>query len=127
MNEGQLKFKLINSLRRMKSWVYSPRDMIHSGIPDIIACIDGKFVAIEVKYYKKGHGKPRLTKLQMKTLLNVAKSGGLAIVWRFSDIDAVVRAKIYYSKRYQNFYEVIVHPNPLDKEDYAWIIRNLML
>ena len=46
-----------------------------SGVPDIIACIKGKFVGIETK---AGKGKP--TALQEKNLMNIMNTGGIAIL-----------------------------------------------
>lgn len=46
-----------------------------SGIPDIVACIKGKFVGIETK---AGKGKP--TALQEKNLMNIMNTGGIAVL-----------------------------------------------
>lgn len=46
-----------------------------SGVPDIVACINGRFVGIECK---ANGGKP--TKLQLKNLQQIADTGGLAFV-----------------------------------------------
>lgn len=46
-----------------------------AGIPDIIACIGGRFIAFEVKTEK---GKP--TKLQEVAIRDIIKAGGVALV-----------------------------------------------
>ena len=46
-----------------------------SGVPDIIACIQGKFIGIETK---AGKGKP--TALQEKNLMSIMNTGGIAIL-----------------------------------------------
>jgi hypothetical protein len=46
-----------------------------SGVPDIVACIDGKFIAVECK---ADGNKP--TKLQLKTLHEIANANGYAFV-----------------------------------------------
>lgn len=46
-----------------------------AGIPDIIACVDGRFVALEVK---QPGGKP--TRLQEITLGKIREAGGIAAV-----------------------------------------------
>ena len=51
-----------------------------AGIPDIIACIDGKFYAFEVK---TDVGKP--TKLQEATIRKIRSCGGTALVVRSVD------------------------------------------
>lgn len=48
-----------------------------AGIPDIIACIDGRFFAFEVK---TEIGKP--TKLQEATIRKIRSAGGTAVVVR---------------------------------------------
>jgi Holliday junction resolvase len=46
-----------------------------SGVPDIVACLDGSFVGIECK---ANGNKP--TQLQMTNLMNIAETGGIAFV-----------------------------------------------
>ena len=46
-----------------------------SGVPDIVACVEGKFVAVECK---ANGNKP--TKLQLKNLNEIVDSGGHAFV-----------------------------------------------
>lgn len=48
-----------------------------AGIPDVIACIDGRFFAFEVK---TDIGKP--TKLQEATIRKILDAGGTAVVVR---------------------------------------------
>ena len=51
-----------------------------AGIPDIIACIDGKFYGFEVK---TDVGKP--TKLQEATIRKINRAGGTAVIVRSVD------------------------------------------
>ena len=51
-----------------------------AGIPDIIACINGRFYGFEVK---TRDGKP--TKLQEATIRKILASGGTALVVRSAD------------------------------------------
>lgn len=46
-----------------------------SGIPDLLACVNGKFVAIELK---APNGKP--SELQLYTIEQIKKAGGKAFV-----------------------------------------------
>ena len=46
-----------------------------SGVPDIVACIKGKFIGVETK---AGKGKP--TALQEKNLINIMNTGGIAVL-----------------------------------------------
>lgn len=59
-----------------------------AGIPDIIACVDGRFYAFEVKTKT---GKP--TKLQEATIRKILKAGGTAVVVRSVDeVRAVIES-----------------------------------
>ena len=46
-----------------------------SGVPDIVACIKGKFIGIETKA-----GKGKATALQEKNLMSIMNTGGLAVL-----------------------------------------------
>jgi Holliday junction resolvase len=66
-----------------------------AGVPDILACVNGRFVAIEVK---AENGKP--TELQKWNVEQIKKSGGIALIlypadWeRFTAlIDEVIKCK----------------------------------
>lgn len=56
-----------------------------AGIPDIIACIDGRFYAFEVK--QPGG---RITRLQEVTLEKLRAAGGVAVI--VTSVDEVKRA-----------------------------------
>lgn len=57
-----------------------------AGIPDIIACIDGRFYGFEVK---TNEGTP--TKLQLATIRKINAAGGIAQVVRsVEDVKAVI-------------------------------------
>lgn len=47
----------------------------HAGIPDIICCINGYFLAIECKA-----GKGRTTALQVRELQRISDAGGMSLV-----------------------------------------------
>lgn len=49
--------------------------MTKSGIPDILACVNGYFVAVEVKAQ---HGKP--SELQKHHINNINKAGGFGVI-----------------------------------------------
>ena len=53
------------------------------GIPDILACVNGHFVGIEVK---ATNGKP--SSLQLYNIEEIKKSGGIAMVLYPKDFDA---------------------------------------
>lgn len=55
-----------------------------SGVPDIVACLHGKFIGIETK---AGKGKP--TALQEKNLMNIMGTGGIAVLVNEGGIGAL--------------------------------------
>ena len=58
-------------------WIYCPRDQYTKNIPDILTLLNGIFYAIEIKIdYDK------VRPLQLKTLENINKGGGVALVIR---------------------------------------------
>ena len=57
-----------------------------AGIPDIIACIDGRFYGFEVK---TEDGKP--TKLQESTIRKIKNAGGISLIVRsVEEVKAVI-------------------------------------
>jgi Holliday junction resolvase len=55
-----------------------------SGVPDIIACVNGRFLAIECK---AGANKP--TALQVREMENIRAAGGVAVVANEENWDEV--------------------------------------
>ncbi len=53
-----------------------------AGIPDIIGCVDGRFIAIECKA-----GKGKTTALQERELEWIAETGGFTFVAREDNLD----------------------------------------
>lgn len=57
-----------------------------AGIPDIIACYKGRFIALEAKV-----GKNKPTKLQAATIDKIRQAGGTAaVVYSVEDVKAVI-------------------------------------
>ena len=69
-----------NGAWRIKYWAGSR--FTKSGIPDILACVNGYFVAIETK---APDGKP--SELQLHTIKEIRKSGGFAFILYPSGFD----------------------------------------
>lgn len=57
-------------------WLKTLGGSVPVGTPDILACLDGRFIGIEVKRLKGG----RLTKIQRYKLQQIANNGGVAVV-----------------------------------------------
>ena len=80
--------KVKDKVRKLltESGVYNFMPATHgygrSGVPDIIACINGKFLAIETKA-----GKGTTTALQKRELDLIRKSGGVAMVINEDNLD----------------------------------------
>jgi len=75
--EKGLQSRILKALRKKfpTSFWYKASDMRLSGIPDILGCVFGNFIAIEVKV---APNKP--TPLQKATLRKMQKAGGWTMV-----------------------------------------------
>ena len=77
--ESRVKAKVKTRLNELGVWHFSPvsNGMGVHGIPDIICCHDGRFVALEVKAPGKRNN---TTVLQDKQIMAIHKAGGAAVV-----------------------------------------------
>lgn len=75
--EGKVKRKVVEVLKKHEVWYFFPANngFGKSGIPDIIAIVDGHFVGIEVK---SATGKP--TELQKICGRQIEEAGGTWLV-----------------------------------------------
>ena len=76
--EAKMKKKVDKVLKEAGVWFFAPQSGIYgrSGIPDRIACVNGRMVGIEVKASPKH--KP--TALQVKTMADMTKAGAHCIL-----------------------------------------------
>ena len=88
--EGLVKAKVRAILKAAGIWHFttSTFGMGRSGVPDIIACVNGCFLAIECKA-----GKGKTTALQDAEIANIEASGGVALVI-YEDNMALLRMAI---------------------------------
>ena len=80
MNESDITksiLKYLKTLPRCFFWKEHGGIYGTSGIPDIIVCIDGRFIALEVKTQKG-----KTTPLQNDAIRKIRSSGGFAFVVR---------------------------------------------
>lgn len=80
MNESEITksiLKYLKTLPRCFFWKEHGGIYGTSGIPDIIVCIDGRFIALEVKTQKG-----KTTPLQNAAIRKIRNSGGFAFVVR---------------------------------------------
>lgn len=106
MNETKYTEELKTRFRAKKWYIKKNSDKFFSGWPDLTAIRDGIVLFIEVKVESNG-----LSELQRKTLIDIAKAGGLALVMRrrkdheyviqvlptgeFTDITDIIESKGY--------------------------------
>ena len=80
MTEAEIQLKIQNYLKYLGAWVVKPITTNLKGTPDILACLDGRFIGIEVK---KLGGKPRAS--QERQIRLILKAGGISFVARSVD------------------------------------------
>jgi Holliday junction resolvase len=76
--EAAVKSKLKAILKDLNIYYVSPMGTGFGGdvgVPDILACVNGKFIGIECKA-----GKNKATALQAKHLLKIQQSGGISMI-----------------------------------------------
>ena len=75
--ERKVKKKVIAVLKGFKAYYAMPAGtgFGNSGVPDILCCFGGRFIAIECKA-----GKGKTTKLQDSNLEAIRNAGGIAMV-----------------------------------------------
>lgn len=90
--EGRIKAKVVKILRDEGVYYFFPATHGYgrSGVPDIICCVAGKFLAIECK---AGGNKP--TALQVREIETIRQAGGVAVVTdetNWDDIRELIRS-----------------------------------
>lgn len=77
--EGKVKAKVKELLDDVECYWFMPvtGGYSSSGVPDIVACVNGQFVGIETKSVHSSHG---VTRLQELNLNKIKKSNGVALV-----------------------------------------------
>ena len=84
--EGRVKARLKKHLDAMGIYNFSPvqNGMGRAGIPDVIGCYEGRFVAFECKA-----GKGKTTPLQDRELAAIQAAKGLAFVINENNVDNI--------------------------------------
>jgi Holliday junction resolvase len=84
--EKKVKDKVVALLKQHGAYYFFPATygMGRAGVPDIIICHRGLFVAVECKA-----GKGRTTALQERELAAIRKANGVAVVVNETNIDLV--------------------------------------
>ena len=86
MTEKTFQTKLIKLIEKNNGYVvkFNASAISKIGVPDLLACINGKFVGLEVK---KENGKP--SEIQLWNIEQIKKSGGIAMVVKPSDYENI--------------------------------------
>ena len=86
MTEKTFQTKLIKLIEKNNGYVvkFNASAISKIGVPYLLACINGKFVGLEVK---KENGKP--SEIQLWNIEQIKKSGGIAMVVKPSDYENV--------------------------------------
>ena len=84
--EGKVKSAVVNILKKYDVYYFfaAMNGYGRSGVPDIVCCVNGKFLAIECKA-----GKNETTALQEKEIFKIQTAKGHAIVARETNLDLV--------------------------------------
>lgn len=94
--EKSFENRIKNYLKAHNCWYvkYFANRMTRSGVPDILACINGFFVAIEVK---ASNGRP--SDLQVWNRDQIRKAGGISIIVypdQWEDFQLLIQDLIHY-------------------------------
>ena len=90
MTEQQIQKKIIQYLEQEGYYVVKVISASKSGVPDILTCIEGRFVGIEVK---KPETKTNVSKLQEYNLDKINEAGGVSTVaWEVEQVKIIVSA-----------------------------------
>ena len=85
--EGKVKDKVVKILKQYGVYYFFPvtGGFGMSGIPDIICCHNGRFIAIECKA-----GKNKTTPLQDAHIARIRAAGGVAVVINEENVDGLI-------------------------------------
>ena len=85
--ETLLKIKVLQALKRLpNTWFLKTQEVARSGTPDILASVNGIFVALELKT-EDGV----ISKLQEYNLKRIEETGGVSIVLTPGNLDASIQ------------------------------------
>lgn len=84
--EGKVKAKVVRILKGAGVYYFfaATHGYGRSGIPDIVACVNGQFLAIECK---AGSNKP--TALQQREIAAIGAAGGVAMIVNEDNVEQV--------------------------------------
>lgn len=77
MKESDIQRKIIRYIDSIGGYCLKVIQASKAGVPDVVACVDGRFFGIEVKMPKG-----RVSQLQEYNLKKINESGGVGVVAR---------------------------------------------
>ena len=90
MTEQAIQANLIEHLKGLGAYTVKTIAVSKAGVPDILCCLDGRFIGIEVKRPEK---KENVTRLQQKNLDWIIDAGGLAgVAWDVISLEEILNA-----------------------------------
>lgn len=75
MKESDIQASIIKYIKAIGGFTFKVITSNTSGVPDVICCVNGKFVALEIKLPGK-----KATELQNYKISEIQKAGGIAQV-----------------------------------------------
>ena len=108
MNETSFKEKVEKWIENNKFWFvkyWAGSKYTKNGIPDILACIHGRFYGLELK---SDNGRPEL--LQLVNLRKIRSAGGIGI--------------LLYPKDFERF--KVFSDDPVNPRNYLWYENNII-
>lgn len=96
--EKQFEIKIKNYLKSKNIWYvkFFANGMTKKGVPDILACVNGRFFGIEVKA-ETGKASP----LQIRNIEEINSCGGIGIIVKpsgFDDLKTLIEAELSKDK-----------------------------
>ena len=82
--EKKVKQRVVAQLKALGAYYFYPATGGYgsSGVPDVVCCLDGRFIGIECKA-----GKGKTTALQDKNLREIEAAGGVALIINEDNVD----------------------------------------
>lgn len=86
--EKKVKQRVVAQLKALGAYYFYPVTGGYgsSGVPDVVCCLNGRFIAIECKA-----GKGKTTALQDKNLNEIRAAGGVALVVNEENVDLLTQ------------------------------------
>lgn len=99
--ESKTQAKILQYLKQKKVYAFKPIVSNRRGIPDVIACLNGKFIGFEIK-----DGRNKLSALQEYNIEQIKSSGGTAFaVWTYEEAKVIIDDMV---TSYENYLNTIV-------------------